>query len=247
MAYGRMQFDRISPVALITGAASGLGAACARDVARRAEGGLILADLDGAGLDATADGLDRPPERVSTLAFDVADPDRWTQASGFIRAQYGRLDWAVLTAGGHADAESDLVQWGPPDDLESVALSLRSVTPLMRYNAQGGAVVVIAPATIRLPQLIGAAAQEGGRDSIRVNAITPGAADAPAWRTAPLFQDLAREHGGEHGALDALARLPAPVVRYAGACDIGRLVLMLLSDATPITGATLVVDGAYTI
>lgn len=247
-----MDFDRLNPVALITGAASPLGAACARDVARRAEGGLILADLDATALDAAADALDKAPERVSTLAFDVADPERWAQAAAFMRAQYGRLDWAVLNVCASV-VETDLVQWGPPAGLEAAALSLRALMPLLRSNAQGGAIVVIAPAVSittaksGLPAFLAAAALEGARDTVRVNAIAIGASDAALVRKAPLFEDLLRDHGSVHAALDALAADTRPVARFGAGTELGRLVMMLLSDASPLTGATLVVDGGYAI
>lgn len=242
-----MQLDRLNPVALVSGAASGIGAACARDIARYADGGLILADGDADALDAAADALERPPERVSTLAIDTSDPDRWAQATKFITEHYGRLDWAVLTAP-PAAAENDLVQWGPPADIDSVALGLRAVLPLMRYNAQGGAIVVIARATPALTSLLRDVAREALRHAIRINAIAVDGGDDAAWRDAPLFQDLVLTRGSQRAALDAIAGLPAPLVRYAGARnDVGRLAMLLLSDASPITGATLVVDGGYAI
>ena len=43
------------------------------------------------------------------------------------------------------------------------------------------------------------------------------------------------------------SQLQSPLARYAAADDVARLIIMLLSDASPITGATLVVDGGYTI
>lgn len=242
-----MQTDRLSPIALVTGAGSGVAAACARTISRHAHGGLVLADHDEASLEATADALDRPPERVSTLAFDLADPDRWRQAADFIKAQYGRLDWAVIHASTPQAEDSDLVQWGPPADLDAIALALRMVMPLMRYNSQGAAIVLIVPATVRAPQFVRAAAKDGARDAIRVNAIATGASDAANWRDAPLFQDLVLHRGSQHAALDAIAGFATPLVRYAGAGDIGGLGALLLSDVSPVSGATLVVDGAYTI
>ncbi len=61
------------PVALITGAASGIGAALTRRLGRQAEG-LILIDRNEGSLRAIADSLSAPPEKVSLFAFDVADP-----------------------------------------------------------------------------------------------------------------------------------------------------------------------------
>jgi NAD(P)-dependent dehydrogenase (short-subunit alcohol dehydrogenase family) len=248
-----MEPDRLNAVALITGAGYGIGAACARDIGKRADGGLILIDADEGALAATADDLELRgafPERVSTLAFDAADAARWAQAAEFIKAQYGRLDWALVNAG----VTSTI--------LAGALLTLRSVMPLMRGNARGGAVVVTAAAALLkaesgiaaygaaksgLLQLMRVAAKEGAPDNIRVNAIVSGGVETPMLRKAPMFQDLVRQKGGERAAFDAIAKQATPLARYAGADDIARLTLMLLSDESAITGATLVVDGGYTL
>jgi NAD(P)-dependent dehydrogenase (short-subunit alcohol dehydrogenase family) len=265
-----MELNRINPVTLITGAASGIGAACARDLAKRSHGGLVLVDLDDAALGAVADSLDAlnvAPERVSTLAFDVADPNRWAQAADFIRTQYGRLDWAIVNAGvAHSSTieETDLVDWRRvmSTNLDGAFLTLRTVMPLMRDNAQGGAIVVSASAAALkaepgvgaygaskagLLQLMRVAAKEGAPHKIRVNAIAPGGVETPMWSSMPWFKDLVREAGSERAAFDRLAQLATPLARYAAADDIARLIIMLLSDDAPITGATLVVDGGYTL
>lgn len=246
---------RLNPVALITGAATSIGAACARDLARKANGGLILVDLDEAALSATADGLEAAPERVSTMAFDVADPVRWAQAHDFIADQYGRLDWAVVNAG--ISRTSAIA-----DNLDGAFLTLRSVMPLMRANSQGGAIVVLSSASALkaepgigahgaskagLLQLMRVAAKEGAPDRIRVNAIAPGGAETPMWEQMPLFQDLVRDKGSARAAFDELAKQGASLARYCGPGDIAQLTAMLLTDSAPLTGATLVVDGGDTL
>lgn len=256
-----MEADRLDAIALITGAGSGLGAAIARDLGRRAEGGLILVDLSEDALAAVADDLERnnlAPERVSMLAFDIADPDRWRQAADFVRGQYGRIDWAVLNAGQPAPTEAtDLVEWGRviPIHLEGAFTALRNVMPMMHGNIRGGGIVVNAPsAAIKtedaskpgLLQVMRAAAREGAGDNIRVNAIASGGADMPLLSSLPSFQDLVREKG-ERAALDHIAALSPPLARYAGAEDINKLIIMLLSDDCPMTGGTLVVEGEYTL
>ncbi|MBL8530807.1 MAG: SDR family oxidoreductase [Hyphomonadaceae bacterium] len=239
-----MSFERLQPVALITGAASALGGACASAIARRAEGGLVLADSNEPGLEAAADGLAFPPERVSTLAFDAASEARWADACAFIKSQYGRLDWAVINAPA-APAATDLVQWDAPSALEQVILSLAPVMDLMRHNAGGGAIVITAPAAALsarpgLLDVVRAAAKEAASYDVRVNALAVGAAEAPS------FQELANSAGGERAAFSALEAMPTPLARYAGAAP-ARLIDTLLSGAGAVSGVTLVVDAGYAI
>jgi NAD(P)-dependent dehydrogenase (short-subunit alcohol dehydrogenase family) len=259
--------ERLNPVALITGAGSGIGAAIASTLCGKASGGLILIDVDEEALAAAADALPHAPERVSTLAMDVGDPGRWRAASEFIADHYGRLDWAVVNAGiSHASAitETSFEDWRRvmSTNLDGAFLTLKSVMPLMRANAQGGSIVMTGSAAgvkaepgvaaygaskAGLLQLMRVAAKEGAPDRIRVNAIAPGGVETPMWRDVPMFQELVRETGSERGAFDRIASLATPLARYASAEDIARLIDMLLTDPSPITGATLVVDGGYTL
>ena len=233
---------RLNPVTLVTGAASGIGAACARGLASYASGGLIMVDLDEAKLAEVADALPSPPERVSTLAFDVTNPKDWERARDFIRTQYGRLDWAV--AGG--DAEQRL------EALPRVTLGVvNAVTPLMKDNLQGGAVVLALAAHAArieaLLQLVRVAAKEGASQKVRVNAVLAGAVESPLWRRDPDFAKLVGDAGDEIGALAHIARQSIPLVRCGGDQDIARLVRLLLSDDVTASGATLVVDAGHTL
>lgn len=258
---------RLNPVTLITGAGSGIGAGCAPELARRSTGGLLLADIDEAALGLVADELDAvgvSPERVSTLAFDVSDIARWAQAAAFIQSQYGRLDWAVVNTSAAttpAPAPSDLVDWGSTTSgqLEATIQSLRTIMPLMAKNRQGGAIVVTTSAAAikaeplspnsgpGLLQVMRAASREAAHSNVRINAIAPGGATTPMWNEMPWFQDLVREMGNENAAFDKIARQPRALARYAQGGDVNRLIVMLLAEEAPISGATLVVDGGGTL
>ncbi|MGD9967289.1 MAG: SDR family NAD(P)-dependent oxidoreductase [Hyphomonadaceae bacterium] len=257
---------RLNPVTFIAGAGSGIGAACALELGRKSQGGLILADIDEAALSAVADDIDAAgatPERLSTLAFDCTDAERWQQAVGFIQDQYGRLDWAVVNTGAaqaKTVSETDLVDWdrGKLAHLEGAIVSLRALMQLMSKNLQGGAIVVTSAAsaikseadartTPGLLQLMRAAAHEGAHSNVRVNAVAPGGAETPMWNETPWFQDIVKETGTELAALDKISQLPMPMARYAHGGDVGRLITMLLTEEAPVTGATLVVDGGYTL
>ena len=257
---------RLNPVTLITGAGSGIGAGCAQELARKSTGGLLLADVDEAALSLVADELDTAgvsPERVSTLAFDVSDIERWSQAAAFIQSQYGRLDWAVVNTSAATTplpAPSDLVDWGRTTSaqLEATIQSLRTIMPLMARNSQGGAIVVTASAAAikaeplapnsgpGLLQVMRAASREAAHSNVRINAIAPGGATTPMWDQMPWFQDLVRETGDENAAFERIAQMPRALARYAQG-DVNRLIVMLLAEEAPITGATLVVDGGGTL
>lgn len=251
---------RLNPVILISGATSGDGVAAARALAPRAQGGLILVGADGGELDKVADSLRNPPERVSTLAFDVADDDRWTQARNFIESQYGRLDWAIVSYTPPAQTETDLVAWGnePPEELRGVYYALRALMLLMQHNTQGGAIVVTAPAAAFERELSGAAkngvlslvrmaAKEGAHDNIRVNAIALAGSVSAPWPEMAHIADLVRETGSERRAFERISHLPLPMARYTISGDAAPLFASLLADESPMTGAVLVVDGGYTL
>jgi NAD(P)-dependent dehydrogenase (short-subunit alcohol dehydrogenase family) len=260
-----MQF-RLNPVTLVTGAGSGIGAACALDMAKKSHGGLVLADMDEAALALVADEIDAAgaaPERLSTMVVDAGNAARWAEATQFMQSQYGRLDWAVVNASAAKAApveESDLVDWGPKTvaHLESAIITLQALMTLIGKNTQGGAIVVIAGAAAIKPeadaksapgllQVVRAASQEGAPNNVRINAIAPGGPETPMWAEMPLFQDLVKEAGNEQGAFDRIAQLPLRAARYAQGGDVARLVSLLLTDATSVTGATVVVDGSYTL
>lgn len=240
--------------ALVTGAASGIGAATARWLADRGAARLILVDRDAAALDA----LDCPGER---LVGDVTDPAMAERIE-----QAGPFDLAVINAGiaaGGPIAELDFAEWRRvmAVNLDGAFLSLRAA---MRAIPGAGSIVLTAsvsgikaePGTAAygaskaaLIQLARVAAREGAPRALRVNAIAPGGVDTPMWDQAPFFHDLIAEHGGDRdAAMAAMARMATPLGRYASADEIAGQIGFLLSDAAAtITGTVLVSDGGYAL
>lgn len=227
-----MDSDRLNPVALLCNACLGAGPALSGLLATRADGGLILIDPDEAELDAQADKLPNPPERVSTLAFDPGDRQRWKEALEFLSTHYGRLDWAVVNAPAPA--------MGGLADLDAALHSLRSAITLIRDNQQGGAAVlaVDAPAAMKasLMQFVRVAAKEGAVAKVKVNALIYDGAQSPTWRDAQPIKDFDRV------AFANIQRMTSPVLRAEGR-DLASALELLLADRTAMSGAALVVDA----
>jgi NAD(P)-dependent dehydrogenase (short-subunit alcohol dehydrogenase family) len=253
-------------VALITGAASGIGAATAERLAGDGIGGLVLLDRDEAGLRRLAGVLALPESRVLVGAHDVADEPAWGATAAAVADRFGRLDLVVANAGIAAAgpiADLPLAEWRRvmSANLDGVFLTLRAGLRLIRAGRRGGAVVVVASAAAVKAevgtaayatwkagalQLARVAAKEGAPDRIRVNAILPGGVKTPIWREMPFFRELIAKSGSEEEAFDALARLATPLGRYATAEEIADQIAWLLSDRTvAMTGSAITVDGGY--
>ena len=243
--------------ALVTGAASGIGAACIQRLIRAGADRFVLVDrepLESAALALASD--------CTTFRGDVADPALWDE----VEASAGPLDWAVLNAGvaaGGPITETGFDEWRRVlgTNLDGAFLSLRSA---MRLASDGASIVLTAsisgvkaePGTAAygaskagVIQLAKVAAKEGAARGIRVNAIAPGGVDTPIWDQTPFFRELVVQHGGDRAAaLAAMARMATPLGRYATSEEIaGQIVFLLSDEAATITGAVLVSDGGYSL
>ena len=252
-------------VALITGAASGIGAATARALAPSVKG-LVLVDRNRAGLDAVAQGI-RGPE-ILLLDFDVGSEAPWTALEASVEERFGRLDHVVANAGvahGAPLAETSFEDWRRvlSVNLDGAFLTLRAGFRLFKKAGRGGtAVVVSSVAAVKAEpgisayaaskagaaHLVRVAAKEGARDKIRVNGVLPGGVETPMWHQMPFFQDLLKTAGSERAALDQMAAGMTPLGKFATADDIAALISFMLSDASStMTGALVVSDGGYSL
>jgi len=237
----------VGRVAIVTGAASGIGAATVRALA--AEGArVVVVDVDatlGAPLAAEVGGLFE--------AVDVADAPAVERMVGASVRVEGRLD--VLVSCAFAAAFGSIASLGSAEwartldvTLTGVFTAMRAAIPTMRARG-GGAIVNVASvsglggdrglgaynaAKAGVINLTRTAALELAASGVRVNAICPGLVDTPALQRAFRRQP----------AREAVARAAVPAGRFGRPDEVARAILFLASDeASYVTGSTLVVDG----
>ena len=244
-----MDLDFSGKSVLITGAASGIGAACATWLQARGAERLVLIDREETGFCSPV-----------TFVGDVAEPALWEH----VEANAGPIDHAIINAGispGGTIEETSFDDWRRvlSVNLDGAFLSLRTALRLMR---DGGSVVMTAsvaglkaqPGTAAysaskagLIQLMKVAAREAAPRGIRINAIAPGGVDTPIWDKQQVFLD-AFEAMGRNEALSAMAEQTVPMGRFETAEEIAAQIGFLLSPlAGTITGAVLVSDGGYVL
>ena len=246
-------------VAIVTGAAAGIGAASAR--AFGAAGYRVaLADIDGAGAQAEAEML--RGEGIETLAaeVDVADASMVDALMATVRQAWGRLDAVHSNAGveGYFPLEEmtlDVLRRQIDVNLLGNLLVARAAIPLLRA-AGGGSIVFTASVQghLTLPGCVPyAAAKAGlmataralavelGDAGIRVNTVSPGTIDTPMLR-----RDLADMNSEDTAAFVRQVAAASALGRIGEAHEIADMVVFLCSDkASYVTGEDIVVDGGY--
>lgn len=232
-------------VALLTGAASGIGAATARRFV--AEGAsVVVTDVDLAGAEAVAAELG--PDAVATRLDATAEAD-WTAAVAHAVHRFGRLDVLHANVGSHTPQplhELSTADWDGTMNLSlrSVFLAVRACLAELR-RSPGSNVVVTSSihALVGLPGAPAYAAAKGGLvalvrqlaveygPEVRVNAVLPGPIRTPAWGAAPK--------PGRHVARTVAGRMGTPE-------EVAAVVAFLASDdASYVTGASIPVDGGW--
>ena len=251
-------------VALITGAAAGIGAACAEALA--AEGArVVLTDVDDARGEALAAKLRAAGHQALYLHQDVVDEARWAEVIAAIEAQFGRLDVLVSNAGiaiMKPLLDMSLTEWRRQNavNIDGVFLSVKYAIPAMRRAGGGSIIMMSSIAGIRgSAGLAGYSASKGAvrlfsksvalecagaRDGIRCNSVHPGVIETDIWQKMPQgTQD------GRNAPIDPrqLAANIVPLGEAGTAADIAAGVVFLASDASRhMTGSELVIDGGST-
>ena len=243
-------------IALVTGAASGIGAAAAKALAARGAAKLFLVDVDGAGLDA----LDLPGCEVHRIVGSVADEALWADLDPRLTG----LDHALVNAGigsGGPLASLSLAEWRRVMAVNLDGAFLTLASSLRAMESKGGSVVVVASVTGLKPvpgigpygvskaavaHMARIAAAESARKGIRVNAIAPGGVDTAIWESGEDFKASVAAIGRE-ATIRAMAKT-TPLGRFATSEEMADSILYLLSDAASnITGHVMVSDGGFTL
>lgn len=241
-------------VAIVTGAASGMGAATARRFGKEGAKVVVADMLDDEGRQVAAD-ITRANGAAEFMHLDVTDEASWQAVVAATVAKYGRLDILVNNAGISGSAVTDMldtVAWdrlmtvnargvflgtkyavlemkktggGAIVNLSSISGNTGQTMTHMGYNASKGAVRTLTKST----------AVQFGRDGIRANSVHPGL--MPPMRTSGATADP---------AVRAKMLQGVPLRRAGEVDEVANAVLFLASDeASYITGAELYVDGGY--
>lgn len=244
-------------VALITGGASGIGAATARRMA--AEGGaVVICDRDGAAAGQLADELNAAAAHVvaRSFALDVTDLERTLEVVEAVGVVH------VLVSAAGVDVCDTVPNTSPDEwrtildvDLTGVYNSCRAVLP--RFVEQGGGAIVTISSAIGtvgernrsaycaakagVENLTRAMALDHGPDGVRANCVAPGLIDTPLIR------------GGKVGGADDPGAMQAMVDRHHALGRIGQpsevaaaIAFLASDDASFVTGAVLPVDAGWT-
>ena len=243
-------------VAIITGAATGIGRASASLFAR-AGARLLLADNRESELAATAEQVRQGGGEVATLVADLAAPEACAAVVEGAVGAYGRLDVLFNNAGvgtmvvGGTVESIPLDLWDLAQDVNVRAMYLTSKAAVPHMRAAGGGAIVntasvsafrgsrerpshaYAASKGAVLALTHAMAASYGRDGIRINAICPGPI-----RTRLTVDMIDRVEEA------ARAGTGIPIGRAGEPEDIANCALFLASDlASFITGTEIVVDG----
>lgn len=245
-------------VAIVTGAAMGMGKATAKLFAE-AKAKVVVADLSE---EKGRQVVSEIEAAGGTAFFQKVDISKSEQVQEMVRAtveQYGRLDVAVnnaaLTPDNKPAAEFDEAYWNKliSIDLTGTALCMKYELQQMIKQGEGGSIINISSVSGFRPQpnniayvaakhgVVGmtkVAALENGPRNIRINSVAPGAIDTPMLRGALKESGFTEEEYAPQ--LSLLNRFGQPE-------EIAQASLWLASDLSSyVTGTTLHVDAGYT-
>jgi 3-oxoacyl-[acyl-carrier protein] reductase len=249
-------------VAVVTGAASGLGREAAR-VFAAAGARIVLADIDIAGLETAADQIRAAGGETVIQPTDVADPAAVEALADSAVRTCGRVDiwinsagitlWAGITEPTPAHADKVVAV-----NMMGTYWGVAAAGRVMRERGKGGAIVNVSSTAGDSPvptlsvygmtkagvnQLTRVAAKEFGGFGVRVNAVVPGWIDTPI--NTSMYRDAAGEIDlAQRDTVMEQMRALSPLGLTGEAIDIGFALLYLASDASRfVSGQLLRVSG----
>ncbi|UQW96957.1 SDR family oxidoreductase [Rummeliibacillus sp. G93] len=239
-------------VAIITGAANGMGAAEARLFAK--EGAKVVAtDLNEEKLNEVVADVKAAGGEITGIKQNVASEEEWKAVVAKTVELYGKVDVLVNNAGvamskNFATMEMDEWNWVMDINLNGCVLGMKYAIPEMQ-KVDGGSVINISsiggivgmagssPYTAAkgaLRSLSKSAAVEYGKDKIRVNSVHPGIIVTPM--TAPSMEDAMPYY-----------KMHTQLPYFGNPEDVAHGVVFLASEESRfMTGAELVIDGGWT-
>jgi len=244
-------------VALVTGAASGMGAATVRLFAREGAKAIVVADVLDKDGEAVAAEIREAGGTATYVHLDVTKEDEWQAAIEQTVAAHGGLNVLVNNAGISGSAAEDLYDtalWHRLMDINSTGVFLGMKYGIAAIRRTGGPGSVInlssisgivgqsyihvgynaSKGAVRL--LTKAAAAQHGKEGIRVNSVHPGL--MPPMRTSGRTADPVQRAKTLKGV---------PLGRAGEVDEVANAILFLASDESSyVTGAELVVDGGWT-
>lgn len=245
-------------VAIVTGAASGIGAATAIMLARKGAN-VIVADINSDGAQATVDAIVEAGGKATAITFDLSDPTSIEALVASTRDRFGRIDVMVNNAAALQlmavdanihEASASVFNQTFGANVTGTAMACKSALNVML--AQGGGVIVnlssvgglaadaacpaYAASKSAIVSLTKAIATNYGKQGIRCNAVAPGVILTPAARAAitPAQLELYVRH--------------TPSASLGEPEDVAGAVSFLASnEARFVNGAVLVVDGGMSV
>lgn len=247
-------------IALVTGAAKGIGAAIAEAFVR--DGAFVFAtDID---IEAVGALADRLGDHAEALELDVREPDHWARAEAVVRERFGGLDILVNNAGiiglletpGPHDPEHfDLDSWRTVQavNVEGAALGCQSAIRLMKDRPAGSIINLSSRSgVVGIPAAAAYAASKAAllnhtrsvalycaeqRYPIRCNAILPAAIMTPMW-------DAMLGTGEARKAAIAGVEAGIPMGRFGRAEEVADAAVFLASEKSSyMTGSDIHLDG----
>ena len=246
-------------VAVITGAASGIGRGTALCLAKEGAA-VVAADLNSQGGEAVIGEIASTGGRAVFQHTDVSSEPAIKSVVERAGKEYGRLD-IMFNNAGLVGAVGPIESISADDWDKTIAVLLRSVFLGIKYavepmrKAGGGSIISTSSIASFLPSPYGAAyaASKGavisltraaalqlGRDRIRVNCICPGVIATPIWGLIPGMENPA--------VLEQVLGNAQTIPRVGKPEDIANMVLFLAGDESQwVTGQAMIVDGGLTV